>query len=61
MDEEKKEPLSAAMPVRSQTLIPASLEKDMVVIAKPRCRIPAHGTAGGGVCDGITSVLHFPF
>ncbi len=43
-----------------QTLIPAPLEEDKVVITKARRHIPLHGTGGGGLCDGIASVLHLP-
>lgn len=57
--EKKRKCLSC--PKQSQTLILVSLEKDKVVITKPRFRIPLYGTGGGGgMCDGITSVLHFP-
>lgn len=32
-----------------QTLVPASSEKDKVVITKARRHIPLHGTGGGGL------------
>lgn len=50
-DEKKRERLSA---------MPDPLEEDKVVITKARRHIPLHGTGGGGLCEGITSVLHLP-
>lgn len=46
-------------PRGSRLLIPASLEKDKVVITKPRHCIPPHGAGGGGMRDATSPVLHF--